>query len=93
MPGTKTCEKCGNKTPLETMTYSKDGTKLVCKDCLNRENGVYTASIKKPIEAPKPVEMVRYKCSHCQYSFSRKKDIEVKTCPYCSREMISVLPK
>jgi DNA-directed RNA polymerase subunit RPC12/RpoP len=91
MPGTKICGKCGAKTALEEMEYSKDGTKLVCKDCLNKEKGLYTAAIKKPLEAPKPVEMTKYKCGHCQYSFSRKKDIEVKTCPYCSRDSISII--
>jgi hypothetical protein len=91
MPGMKICDKCGNKTPLEQMDHSKDGKKLLCLDCLNREKGIYTASIKKPIEAPKPVEMTKYQCSHCKYSFSRKKDLEVKTCPYCSRETISIV--
>jgi hypothetical protein len=89
MPGTKTCGKCGAKTPLEMMSPSGDGTKLLCQDCINREKGVYTASIKKPLEPAKPVavEMVNYHCGHCKYSFSRKKGIEVKTCPYCAREL------
>jgi hypothetical protein len=89
MPGTKNCGKCGVKTPIGDMTYSVDGTKLVCQTCLNKEKGIYTASGVPPAPkpaAPKP-EMANYHCGHCKYSFSRKKDIEVKTCPYCSNEL------
>ncbi len=31
-------------------------------------------------------ERIRYKCKNCRYEFTRKVGIEVKKCPYCSKE-------
>lgn len=33
--------------------------------------------------------MVSYYCRMCHFKFSRKKDTEVGTCPYCGRESVS----
>ncbi|MFH1181513.1 MAG: hypothetical protein V1702_01005 [Candidatus Woesearchaeota archaeon] len=91
MPGTKTCGKCGAKTSIDEMTYSVDGKKLVCQTCLNKEKGIYTATgVPAPKPAPKP-EMVNYCCSHCQFRFSRKKEINVSSCPYCAKERVQIL--
>jgi DNA-directed RNA polymerase subunit RPC12/RpoP len=92
MPGTKICGKCGAKTAIDDMTYSVDGKKLVCQTCLNKEKGIYTATGVPPAPkpAPKP-EMVNYHCNNCQFNFSRKKGIDVRNCPYCAKESVSVM--
>ena len=33
--------------------------------------------------------MVSYYCRMCHFKFSRKKDTDVNTCPYCGRESVS----
>ena len=50
-------------------------------------------------ESPMPAEQVRapsgdgavnYYCRSCHYKFSRKRDIDVGSCPYCGRDSVSV---
>ncbi|MBI2176176.1 hypothetical protein HYU40_02375 [Candidatus Woesearchaeota archaeon] len=33
--------------------------------------------------------MARYVCRSCHFKFSRKRDVEIGTCPYCGREAVS----
>lgn len=33
--------------------------------------------------------MAKYICRSCHFKFSRKRDIEIGTCPYCGRESVS----
>ena len=33
--------------------------------------------------------MARYVCRSCHFKFSRKRDIEIGTCPYCGRDAVS----
>lgn len=35
-------------------------------------------------------DTVRYYCRSCHFKFSRKKEVEIVTCPYCGRQTLSL---
>ena len=39
---------------------------------------------------PAAAGMVNYYCKSCHYKFSRKRDINIGSCPYCGRDSVSL---
>ena len=39
---------------------------------------------------PAAAGMVNYYCTSCHYKFSRKRDVQISSCPYCGRDSVSL---
>jgi hypothetical protein len=99
--GNRICNKCGNKAPANEMRYSVDGKRIICSKCQAVEKGGVKESTTQPKTikgryeepaAPKVEATVTYYCTNCRFKFSRRKEIYIRICPYCSKETISVVP-
>ncbi len=103
LSGMLTCGNCGTRTQISSMRYNLTGTRLICQSCINKERGAIKPGttqsslrlqekIGKNTTASKPSDegMVGYFCRSCHFKFSRKKGMEITTCPYCSRQTVSL---
>ena len=88
-----TCNSCKKRTALNSMKYAKDGSGLVCEDCLSRQlnNGVNVRAMNQPAEKA-PVSTVEkkkvaYTCTSCGFKYSRALDFRAqsKICPNCGK--------
>jgi hypothetical protein len=99
--GNRICGKCGAKEPANEMRYSIDGKRIICAKCQAIESGGVKGGTTQPTklmgrdyEEPEPRQAsVNYYCSNCRFKFSRNSKIDIRICPYCSKETISIVPK
>ncbi len=96
-----TCNACKKRSPLNTMKYSKDGSGLICEDCLMKQNGGVNLRNKpqatfdaKPAVQTEQKKKVMYTCKTCNFRFSRALDFRgPRLCPNCGRgDVIYNLP-
>jgi hypothetical protein len=96
--GTRICGKCGQRGPANEMRYSVDGQRIICSKCQAIEKGGEGDSqrFKTMTDGQAPGKQasgaVNYFCTNCRFKFSRKREIDVSVCPYCSKPTISVVP-
>ncbi|HME87317.1 MAG TPA: hypothetical protein VKE88_02800, partial [Candidatus Nanoarchaeia archaeon] len=96
------CNACKKRTPLPEMKYSKDGSGLICSDCLNKQIGGVNLRPSSQVSAPgasfapKQVledqkKKVQYTCRACNFRYSRALDYRggTKICPNCGRDTVS----
>ncbi len=89
-----TCNSCKQRVALNSMKYSKDGTGLICENCLNKQNNGVSLRIKPQTTFTKPSDSlpkkkVKYSCKMCRYQFERALDFRgPRLCPNCGREDI-----
>jgi len=88
------CTSCKRRVPLNTMKYAKDGSGLICEECLDKQ--VHGVNIKiKPKPIKKYVETSRkkkvsYTCKSCSFRFSRAIDFRgPKNCPNCGKDKVA----
>ena len=48
-----------------------------------------TETADQPVEIRANKDLTGYYCRSCHYKFSRKKEMDVSTCPYCGRPTVS----
>ena len=89
------CNECKEKFTLNEMRYSKDGTQLICKACLDTESRPKIVNLQpkqgifsKPIPRRKlSTTKVRFTCDNCHYKFTRGEDFDFgMVCPYCGKK-------
>ena len=86
MEQTVKCFDCNKIYTVKDIRYGPDGKTLLCKDCLQKRQA---KAAKTAAPAPaKGKTLVGYVCSRCHYRFTRGPEIEVRTCPYCSRDSV-----
>jgi hypothetical protein len=93
-----TCNSCKKRVPLGTMRYAKDGSGLICEECLNRQNNgginlkaaisATTPFTKKQIEET-PKKKVSFTCTSCRFKYARALDFRgPKSCPNCGKDTV-----
>lgn len=97
------CRLCGKSVPVKEMRYHRSGQYLICRECADKQSGILKTGtthlekgktlITKPEvkkERKELKEIVNYKCSACNYRFSRKASFESISCPYCGSENVNI---
>jgi predicted RNA-binding Zn-ribbon protein involved in translation (DUF1610 family) len=84
-----TCKRCGKKTIMKNMRYDKDGSSMICIDCLNKEVQLRDPKTlpthSEPKKAAKKEAVTKWYCQDCKYHFERKTTAQVSKCPYCGK--------
>ena len=94
------CNACKKRTQLNSMKYAKDGSGLVCEDCLNKQ--LDGKAIRMKTQVPSYAipgvntrnvdgqkKKVDYTCKSCSFKFSRAIDFRgPKLCPNCGKDSI-----
>ena len=92
-----TCKSCKKRTPLNQMKYSKDGSGLICEECLNKETSSLAISQKttpasfssKITTADQQKKKVEYHCTSCAFKWARALDFRgPRVCPNCGRTSV-----
>lgn len=89
LPGTKLiCQKCVDKErsgikPGTTQSSARLQREPTLRQAV-REQQETSAETK-----PAGSDLTGYYCRSCHFKFSRKKDMDVTSCPYCSRPTVS----
>ncbi len=87
------CYKCGHSYTVDEMRYGPDGKTLMCINCIERRHvePIRVVEHKKelPKKAAKSKEGMRiYRCTSCNYKFSRAAHLNITRCPYCSKQTV-----
>ena len=93
------CEICKFSFGFDSMTYSTDGKKLICKDCYNiiaKRNDKPTLGENKA-QSPAASQLssatpdrINVMCVDCEYKFSLRKESRITPiCPYCSKNRLA----
>lgn len=90
---TMKCYKCGHSYTVDQMRYGPDGKTLMCINCIERRHVEPIQVVEHKKEVPKKAEkakegMTKYRCTSCNYKFSRASHLNVTKCPYCSKPTI-----
>ncbi len=94
------CGLCDHSTPVRDMKYHRSGEYLICGRCFETQQSELQNSLSealrrerqelKLLEQPVSVaRLIKYRCSSCRYSFTRKQGFSVLACPYCGRSSLS----
>jgi len=106
LSGMLTCGSCGVRTPISSMRYNLGGSKLICPSCVEKERGgIKPGTTHSPVavklqkeqslkQASQPSEagpgVASYYCRNCHFKFSRRRDMDVGTCPYCGKDSVGM---
>lgn len=82
------CEACVDKERSSIKPGTTHATSLRLREQqMQRE----VAEKKQPLGGgSQNTGMAGYYCRSCHFKFSRKKDVEITTCPYCGRESVGL---
>lgn len=95
------CRACGRKQLMHNMRSAPDGEHMICVDCAKKGASIsseiplrkvventpfHGGKVKK--ETVKSEKMIKYICTNCKYTFSRKESQNVEKCPYCGKHKI-----
>ena len=80
------CSQCGKEFSFENIRYSRDGKRIVCKNCY-KSSMEYEQKFREEEMtdlARKKKEVIKIICMDCRYKFSLKKNSRIRpVCPYC----------
>lgn len=77
------CHTCKGKFNFESIRYSADGAKIVCKNCYSKTSQTPKKEDHLTVESNVP-EAVKIICIKCRYKFTYKKNSRMSLmCPYC----------
>jgi len=94
------CRACNRTVKMDQVKFDETRRSYVCITCFNSTHKTMPeirrtnpSSLKTEAENLKSVKdsMVKYSCLGCKYHFSRKKDKQVASCPYCGSKKLQTL--
>ncbi len=94
---TAVCRACGRKVKIDQLQFDSKTKTYICTACHARANpsmvpisraakpATNTTNMTKPTIFGKSAKdgLVKYACPNCKFRFSRKREKEVSSCPYC----------
>ena len=94
------CRSCGRTVRAETVKFDDVNNVYVCTNCYNAS---HSSSDVKPvlrkaeptIASPKQygklsADKINYQCVKCGFAFSRAKDKQPSSCPYCGNKILEI---
>lgn len=96
------CRACGQKVRMDSIRFDEARKQYVCQNCLKASKKISELKGTQTFEPrTKPMisdtrsqtekiqrELVRYSCPRCNYHFTRRREAEVKDCPYCGHKKL-----
>lgn len=76
------CKRCGKEVLIDDMVHDKKTKNGICRSCYEHRPKEET---KTPVLKN---NKTNYKCSNCNYKFSRDMSKHKRECPYCKSEKI-----
>ncbi|MBI2144139.1 hypothetical protein HYU17_03235 [Candidatus Woesearchaeota archaeon] len=81
------CQNCVDKerSGIKPGTTQPSALRLQKEQMMAKSKGQEAA-----LRATADSGTVNYYCRACRFKFSRKKDVEISSCPYCGRQSVNV---
>jgi protein-arginine kinase activator protein McsA len=90
------CRTCGRKVKMEQVKFDDVRKAYVCENCfvvthtVKKHANSFVDDTERSINSLKN-KLVKITCTACNYHFTRQKDKEIRSCPYCGSNKIEVL--